>query len=383
MLCSEKYYSRIARLSGKSPKSFPSGKNGGRHFDSVYDACIQSLPDRIEQIKEDCGSAFESLEKDAVSCQEHQEQDGTNFRLDGKKAVYKKGDKANATAATSERVLEASEVDPWKLCQAKKDCTKMRCPPLEMFHWRRVVVDEFTYLLDKADRRRPLSVVMKLVADFRWVLSGTPSHESFGDIKCLAKLMNIHLGVNEALPGSEKDSRSNKEKTGAESMSQFLESKSMQWHERRRVIAQSFLDRFVRQNIGKNRNGLTQNETYSCTGNKSLIHYFARLLFNSLPAEIDEIPSTENVVTVMPNSLERAIYMELETYLKNLNFNAQTAKMSRKKSQSDRENRMQKVGSLTILRGTIPPYRILSRLTFRLFALLRFWKDQKQQRKRF
>ena len=75
--------------------------------------------------------------------------------------------------------------------------------------------------------------------------------------------------------------------------------------------------------------------------------------------------------------------MELETYLKNLNFNAQTAKMSRKKSQSDRENRMQKVGSLTILRGTIPPYRILSRLTFRLFALLRFWKDQKQQRKRF
>jgi hypothetical protein len=127
-----------------------------------------------------------------------------------------------------------------------------------MFHWRRVVVDEFTYLLDKADRRRPLSVVMKLVADFRWVLSGTPSHESFGDIKCLAKLMNIHLGVNEALPGSEKDYRSNNEKTGAESMSQFLENKSMQWHERRRVIAQSFLDRFVRQNIGKNRNGLTQ-----------------------------------------------------------------------------------------------------------------------------
>lgn len=72
----------------------------------------------------------------------------------------------------------------------------------------------------------------------------------------------------------------------------------------------------------------------------------------------------------MPNSLERAIYLELETYLKNLNFNAQTAKMSRKKSQSDRENRMQKVGLLTILQGTIPPYRVLSRLTFRLFALL-------------
>mmetsp|Transcript_5343 Transcript_5343/g.5881 ORF Transcript_5343/g.5881 Transcript_5343/m.5881 type:complete len:626 (-) Transcript_5343:87-1964(-) len=179
-----------------------------------------------------------------------------------------------------------------------------------MFHWRRVVVDEFTYLLDKAERRRPLSVVQKgIMADFRWVLSGTPCHESFDDIKCLAKLLNIHLGVDESLPGSGKDSRSDNERTGSENMSQFLENKSIQWHERRRVIAQSFLNRFVRQNI----------------------------------AEIDEIPSSENIVIVKPTTLERAIYLELETYLKNLNFNAQTAKMSRKKSQSDRENRMQKV----------------------------------------
>lgn len=41
--------------------------------------------------------------------------------------------------------------------------------------------------------------------------------------------------------------------------------------------------------------------------------------------------------------MPRAIYLELETYLENLDFNAQTAKMSRKKSQADRENRMQKV----------------------------------------
>ena len=43
--------------------------------------------------------------------------------------------------------------DPWKLgsSAAKKDWREMRSPPLEMFAWKRVVTDEFTYL-DCRDR---------------------------------------------------------------------------------------------------------------------------------------------------------------------------------------------------------------------------------------
>jgi SNF2-related domain len=311
VLCSDSYYARLARLAGKSPKSIPSGKTGGRHFDAIYESCFQALPRRLLQIRENCSSAFESIEADAAACLEQEEREGTSVRLDGKKAVYKNTKKAamsgacgtavdttKAAQARSNVTLEAKEVDPWKLRESKEDHTKMKCPPLELFHWHRIVVDEFTYLLDKPDRQRPLSMVQRgLRADFRWILSGTPRHESFDDIKCLANLMNVHIGIDETMPGSKvgKSVRGN-EKTAAECMAQFLEVKSIHWHNRRRgigksifchmqfqarkfwltnllfmALAQSFLDRFVRQNV----------------------------------AEIDEIPSEEAIVVVDPTSLER------------------------------------------------------------------------------
>lgn len=42
-----------------------------------------------------------------------------------------------------------------------------------------------------------------------------------------------------------------KDLTGLESMSQHMEVRSMQWHERRRSLAQSFLNHFVRQNTAE------------------------------------------------------------------------------------------------------------------------------------
>ena len=62
-----------------------------------------------------------------------------------------------------------------------------------------------------------------------------------------------------------------KDRTAAELMSEFMETKSLQWHERRREKAQEFLDVFVRQNV----------------------------------AEIDEIPSEEMEVMVDLSPLER------------------------------------------------------------------------------
>lgn len=173
----------------------------------------------------------------------------------------------------------------------------------------RIVCDEFTYLLQKADRQRALSFVKRASANFRWFLSGTPKHENFDEIECLASLLGIHLGVDEALPGTKLGKDRASDKTGAECMSQFLEARSTQWHQRRHEKAQEFLDRFVRQNV----------------------------------AEIDEIPGEEKEIIVELPPAERAIYLELETHLQSLEMNAQTAKMSKKKSQSDRENRMQKV----------------------------------------
>jgi SNF2-related domain len=168
----------------------------------------------------------------------------------------------------------------------------------------------FTYLAKK-DRERVLEVVSKIHCSFRWCLSGTPKHANFNDISNLAALLGVHLGVDEVLPGVKLNKKylTDNENTGLESLSHYLESRSLHWHLRRHDLAQAFLNRFVRQNV----------------------------------AEIDEIPFEEHMCSVKLPPVERAIYMELETHLKSLEMNSKTAQKSKRKSTGDRESRMQRI----------------------------------------
>ena len=79
--------------------------------------------------------------------------------------------------------------DHWGLesAQAEYDWRDIKSVPVELFHWRRVIVDEFTYLKpsDKA-------VVMGLQSESRWCLSGTPPVGDFADIKGTAALLGIN-----------------------------------------------------------------------------------------------------------------------------------------------------------------------------------------------
>ena len=161
------------------------------------------------------------------------------------------------------------------------------------------------------DREHVLEVVSNINSSFRWFLSGTPKHANFNDISNLAELLGLHLGIDEVLPGVKLNKKylSNNDNSGLESLSHYLESRSLQWHFRRHELSQSFLDRFVRQNI----------------------------------AEIDEIPFQESVCMISLPAVERAIYMELETHLKSLEMNCMTAQKSKRKCTGDRESRMQKI----------------------------------------
>lgn len=76
----------------------------------------------------------------------------------------------------------------------------MQAPPLEMFHFARKVIDEYTYL-DQKDLKI-LTMVKKLSADRHWVLSGTPPVEDFGSVKTITALLNIHLGVDDDAEGT-------------------------------------------------------------------------------------------------------------------------------------------------------------------------------------
>lgn len=88
-----------------------------------------------------------------------------------KKATKKrKADEEGKQPAKKQKRRE--ETDPWKLesSAVKRDWTQMQAPPLEMFHWSRIVVDEYTYLDGKTH-----SMVTRQTGDRRWVLSGTVS----------------------------------------------------------------------------------------------------------------------------------------------------------------------------------------------------------------
>ncbi|PBK69223.1 hypothetical protein ARMSODRAFT_913635 [Armillaria solidipes] len=210
----------------------------------------------------------------------------------------KAGDEGERPAKKQKRV----DNDPWKLESkpVRKDWTQMRAPPLEMFHFARKVVDEYTYLDGKVH-----SLVTNLTAERHWVLSGTPPIHDFAALKTIAAFLNIHLGVDDDGEGQSAEvKKRRREQTEVEKFHSFREVHSLEWHAHRHELGQAFLDQFVRQNI----------------------------------AEIDEIPWTEKVVDIILPAAERAIYLELEHHLRALDMTIKRGK----KTESDREKRLAK-----------------------------------------
>jgi len=279
VLSSEKYFERLARLAGVNSKSFPTGtaKAADGLFNTVYKESTSKLEDRVQQLKDDASSVYDSIEDDALVHKQEEENAEAGVRRDGKKAVYAtiseeqtKGGHTNAInmsgeedgsscrkKKSSQKTKEksdgkkpgAKDLDPWDLSksQVQNDVGKMKCPPLELFHWQRLVLDEFHYILEKNNRSRVCAMMLGLKARNRWCLSGTPPHANFNDVQGLSALLGVHLGKSEPLPG-ETASNLQDGQSSFDAFSSLMEVKSMQWHERRHEVAQGFLDRFLRQN---------------------------------------------------------------------------------------------------------------------------------------
>lgn len=130
--------------------------------------------------------------------------------IKGKKTVTKRKAADNATRPAKKQ--KRTESDPWKLESkpVKKDWTQMKAPPLEMFHFMRKVVDEYTYLDGKIH-----SLATNLTAERHWVLSGTPPIHDFGALKTIAAFLNLHLGVDDDAEGSSAEvKKRRREQTG-------------------------------------------------------------------------------------------------------------------------------------------------------------------------
>ncbi|KAF6761679.1 DNA repair protein rad8 [Ephemerocybe angulata] len=215
-----------------------------------------------------------------------------------KKATKKR--KAEDGAEPPAKKAKRADNDPWKLesVAVKRDWNQMKAPPFEMFHWARVVVDEYTYLDGKIH-----ALITNLTSERHWVLSGTPPIHDFAAVKTIAAFLDIHLGVDDDGEGrSAEVKKRRREQTAVERFHSFREVHTLEWHAHRHTVGQAFLDQFVRQNI----------------------------------AEIDEIPWSQHKEDIALPAAERAIYLELEHHLRALDMTIKRGK----KTESDREKRL-------------------------------------------
>lgn len=317
---SDNYWVNVSRAAGANPLPAKSG----RYFESALKKSLGGLRNRTRELQGEGGAKqmYESIKsrkdfdsshlttwkstgrkvgaayaemygnEDAAAEEEEvvevdgddeDEEDDEDDDDEGPKKAKGKAKGKGKKVAT--KPAKAENPDPWGLTSpaVRKDWRHMKGPPLEMFFWNRVVVDEFHYISDRA-----LPGITCLQARAKWVLSGTPPTHDFADIKSIAVFLNIHLGVDddgETMRRSLQKKR-DKERTTAETFHSFREMHSPAWHHRRQQVAQAFLDRFVRQN----------------------------------EAEIDEIPFEEVIKPVILPAAERAIYLELEHQIEALDM---------------------------------------------------------------
>ncbi|KAL1310962.1 hypothetical protein AAFC00_001182 [Neodothiora populina] len=124
------------------------------------------------------------------------------------------------------------------------------CVLFEMFHYNRIIVDEFSYLLD--NEGGSMTSMTTLSADKRWALSATPPLKDAYDVAQLARVIGIPLSRGFSMPGllSAKNLAALQEDmTNVELFEMFSEAPSYIMLGRIHELAQKFLDAFVRQNI--------------------------------------------------------------------------------------------------------------------------------------
>ena len=121
-----------------------------------------------------------------------------------------------------------------------------------MFDFYRVVVDEYTYVDENQQVDKLSSFITTIKARSRWVLSGTPSIQDFGDVHNLARYLACNLGVVDDAAGVLKGAsikHIRDHRTAAEQFRAFGFAHTAAWHISRQAHAQEFLDKYASKNV--------------------------------------------------------------------------------------------------------------------------------------
>jgi hypothetical protein len=174
--------------------------SGGRYFTACLKTAISGLREQVDRLRnEGAKQVVEVIEQGLV--QDRNDAIELSKRLVGSKyaQVKEQEDMQVDSEPEDEKIKKKTWKDSWKLKTGtvRSNWRKMQAPPLEMFHFNRLVVDEYTYLEGKIH-----AVITSINADHRWVLSGTPPIHDFAAVKTIAVFLGIHLGVDDDAEGN-------------------------------------------------------------------------------------------------------------------------------------------------------------------------------------
>ncbi|KAJ9607093.1 hypothetical protein H2200_008165 [Cladophialophora chaetospira] len=126
---------------------------------------------------------------------------------------------------------------------------QIKAPPvlLHMFAFRRVIVDEYTYVEGKT-----LLALLQLKAPRRWILSGTPPTHTYDNVNTMAKLIGTRIATydeGEGKFGFGKDAaKMSKDKSHVQELQSYQNSVSAGFKEELYQHAKDFSERFIRKN---------------------------------------------------------------------------------------------------------------------------------------
>jgi hypothetical protein len=173
---------------------------GGRPYEAWLMQAVKRVDDHAEELNSCTDIEAFGQAIDARTTIAKQNSDGVipSKRLRG--AAY--GAQAQTSKEGSPKlaaklpVKKASILKTFSLTQSGK-LLGLKGPPIQLFNFHRIVIDEYTYLTDQ-----DLKAISSLRATNRWVLSGTPKMVDFAEIKLLAGLLQVNLGVDDDAPNA-------------------------------------------------------------------------------------------------------------------------------------------------------------------------------------
>ncbi|KAI5209980.1 hypothetical protein E4T39_00528 [Aureobasidium subglaciale] len=244
----EKYYQRLAAFAAM-PEYVTNGSRATQDWlekaSSRVPAHLQILEKNHARLSDHLDKLYKETQDDPVY-KKFAEQ---SKRLKGiKYAMNKvKQDKLQQTQSKTESEDEQEfekQISPrYKLTEPELK----KCVLFEMFHFNRLIVDEFSYLGGKE-----LIVYCNIKADKRWALSATPQLRDTYDVSRMARLLGINLPIGANAPGllsSANLATLKKDMTNVEEFETFRELPSTIIQQRVYALSQKFLDTFVRRNV--------------------------------------------------------------------------------------------------------------------------------------